>query len=196
MANGLTNAVRHEFAMIANDRQTFVAVVFVVFQILCWSHQWWMCGECLRTTTHIWRSFCDHCDWWRIAFVSPFAIYSPLSGEFATNIFVYICKDIRHSVRLALIKTFLIILVYWWPPQTYDNTLLSIYIDGVIICLIILIKYCFLLLGCCVSHLTHFDHGKPCHTINRVLSARGSITFTGSILFSHLKHLQLNYWYQ
>ena len=26
MANGLTNAVRHEFAMIANDRQTFVAV--------------------------------------------------------------------------------------------------------------------------------------------------------------------------
>ena len=26
MANGLTNAVRHEFVMIANDRQTFVAV--------------------------------------------------------------------------------------------------------------------------------------------------------------------------
>ena len=26
MANGLTNAVRHEFAMIANDRQTFVAI--------------------------------------------------------------------------------------------------------------------------------------------------------------------------
>ena len=26
MANGLTNAVRHAFAMIANDRQTFVAV--------------------------------------------------------------------------------------------------------------------------------------------------------------------------
>ena len=25
-ANGLTNAVRHEFVMIANDRQTFVAV--------------------------------------------------------------------------------------------------------------------------------------------------------------------------
>ena len=25
MANGLTNAVRHEFVMIANDRQTFVA---------------------------------------------------------------------------------------------------------------------------------------------------------------------------
>ena len=24
MANGLTNAVRHEFVMIANDRQTFV----------------------------------------------------------------------------------------------------------------------------------------------------------------------------
>ena len=26
MANGLTNAVRHEFVMIANDRQTFVSV--------------------------------------------------------------------------------------------------------------------------------------------------------------------------
>ena len=26
MANGLTNAVRHEFVMIANDRQTFVCV--------------------------------------------------------------------------------------------------------------------------------------------------------------------------
>ena len=26
MANGLTNAVRHKFVMIANDRQTFVAV--------------------------------------------------------------------------------------------------------------------------------------------------------------------------
>ena len=26
MANGLTNAVRHEFVVIANDRQTFVAV--------------------------------------------------------------------------------------------------------------------------------------------------------------------------
>ena len=26
MVNGLTNAVRHEFVMIANDRQTFVAV--------------------------------------------------------------------------------------------------------------------------------------------------------------------------
>ena len=26
MANGLTNAIRHEFVMIANDRQTFVAV--------------------------------------------------------------------------------------------------------------------------------------------------------------------------
>ena len=26
MANGLTNAVRHEFVIIANDRQTFVAV--------------------------------------------------------------------------------------------------------------------------------------------------------------------------
>ena len=26
MANGLTNSVRHEFVMIANDRQTFVAV--------------------------------------------------------------------------------------------------------------------------------------------------------------------------
>ena len=47
---------------------------------------------------------CDHCDWWRIAFVSPFAIYSPLSGEFAANIFFYIRKDIRHSVRLALEK--------------------------------------------------------------------------------------------
>ena len=55
--------------------------------------------ECLRTPTNIWRSFCD---WWRIAFVSPFAIYSPLSGEFAANIYFYIRKDIRHSVRLAL----------------------------------------------------------------------------------------------
>ena len=26
MANGLTNAIRHQFAMIANDRQTFVGV--------------------------------------------------------------------------------------------------------------------------------------------------------------------------
>ena len=26
MANGLTNVVRHEFVMIANDRQTFVSV--------------------------------------------------------------------------------------------------------------------------------------------------------------------------
>ena len=58
--------------------------------------------ECLRTPTNTWRSFCDHCDWCRIAFVSPFAIYSPLSGEFASNIFFYIRKDIRHSVRLAL----------------------------------------------------------------------------------------------
>ena len=40
-----------------------------------------------RMLTNTWRSFCDHCDWWRIAFVSPFAIYSPLSGEFAANIF-------------------------------------------------------------------------------------------------------------
>ena len=43
--------------------------------------------ECLRTPTNVWRSFCDHCNWWRIAFVSPFALYSPLSGEFAANIF-------------------------------------------------------------------------------------------------------------
>ena len=55
--------------------------------------------ECLRTPTNVWRSFCD---WWRIAFVSPFALYSPLSGEFAANIFFYIRKDIRHSVRAAL----------------------------------------------------------------------------------------------
>ena len=58
--------------------------------------------ECLRTPTNVWRSFCDHCDWWRIAFVSPFALYSPLSGEFDANIFFYIRKDIRHSVRAAL----------------------------------------------------------------------------------------------
>ena len=51
MANGLTNAVRHEFVMIANDRQTSVAVrkhsrsFFVVFRMLCWSHQWRMYGE-------------------------------------------------------------------------------------------------------------------------------------------------------
>ena len=61
--------------------------------------------ECLRTPTNVWRSFCDHCDWWRIAFVSPFALYSPLSGEFAANIFFYIRKVIRHSVRAALGKT-------------------------------------------------------------------------------------------
>ena len=41
MANGLTNAVRHEFVRITNDRQTFVAVrkhsrsFFVVFRMLC-----------------------------------------------------------------------------------------------------------------------------------------------------------------
>ena len=58
--------------------------------------------ECLRTPTNVWRSFCDHCDWWRIAFVSPFALYSPLSCEFAANIFFYIRKDIRHSVRAVL----------------------------------------------------------------------------------------------
>ena len=29
-------------------------------------------------------------------------LYSPLSGEFAANIFFYIRKDIRHSVRAAL----------------------------------------------------------------------------------------------
>ena len=29
MANGLTNAIRHEFVMIANDRQTFVAVLSI-----------------------------------------------------------------------------------------------------------------------------------------------------------------------
>ena len=58
--------------------------------------------ECLRTPTNVWRSFCDHCDWWRIAFVSPFALYSPLSDEFAANIYFYIRKDIRHSVRAAL----------------------------------------------------------------------------------------------
>ena len=60
--------------------------------------------ECLRTPTNIWRSFCDHCDWWRIAFVRPFAIYSPLSGEFAANIFFYMRKDIRHSVCVTSIN--------------------------------------------------------------------------------------------
>ena len=62
--------------------------------------------ECLRTPTNVWRSFCDHCDWWRIAFVSPFVLYLPLSGEFAANMFFYIRKDIRHSVRAAIRATY------------------------------------------------------------------------------------------
>ena len=54
MANGLTNAIRHEFVMIANDRQTFVAVrkhsllvvfVVVVFRMLPVANVWRMYGE-------------------------------------------------------------------------------------------------------------------------------------------------------
>ena len=47
----LTNAVRHEFVMIANDRQTFVAVrkhsrsFLWCFECYAWSHQWRMYGE-------------------------------------------------------------------------------------------------------------------------------------------------------
>ena len=33
-------------------------------------HEWpWM----LTTPTNVWWSPCDHCNWWRMAFVSPFA---------------------------------------------------------------------------------------------------------------------------
>ena len=39
MANGLTNAVRYEFVIIANDRQTFVAV-------RKHSRSFWWCFEC------------------------------------------------------------------------------------------------------------------------------------------------------
>ena len=44
MANGLTNAVRHEFIMITNDRQTFVAV-----RKHSWSFLW--CFECYAGLT-------------------------------------------------------------------------------------------------------------------------------------------------
>ena len=44
MANGLTNAVRHEFVMIANDRQTFVSV-----RKHSWSFLW--CFECYAGLT-------------------------------------------------------------------------------------------------------------------------------------------------
>ena len=44
MANGLTNAVRHEFVMTANDRQTFVAV-----RKHSWSFLW--CFECYAGLT-------------------------------------------------------------------------------------------------------------------------------------------------
>ena len=72
--------------------------------------------ECLRTPTNVWRSFRDHCDWWRIAFVSPFALYSPLSGEFAANIFFDIRKDIRYSVRAALKLN-----IRQYPPRTLSH---------------------------------------------------------------------------
>ena len=57
MANGLTNAVRHEFVMIANDRQTFVDV---------------------RKHTNIWRSLCDHCE------LMANCIRKPIRHTFAT----------------------------------------------------------------------------------------------------------------
>ena len=44
MANGLTNAVRHEFVMIANDRQTFVAV-------RTYSRSFLWCFECYAGLT-------------------------------------------------------------------------------------------------------------------------------------------------
>ena len=49
MANGLTNAVRHEFVMIANDRQTFVAVRKHSRSFL-WCFEWYAgltSGECM-----------------------------------------------------------------------------------------------------------------------------------------------------
>ena len=49
MANGLTNAVRHEFVMIANDRQTFVAVRKHSPSFL-WCFECYAgltCGECM-----------------------------------------------------------------------------------------------------------------------------------------------------
>ena len=49
--------------------------------------------ECLRTSTNVWRSLCDPGDhfaiianWWRMAFVIPFAIHSPyIRHTFATG---------------------------------------------------------------------------------------------------------------
>ena len=65
MANGLTNAIRHEFVMIANDRQTFVAVrkhsLLVVFVVGCVSNV--TSGECMANV-------------WRMGLRMPFAINS------------------------------------------------------------------------------------------------------------------------
>ena len=49
-ANRLTNAVRHEFVMIANDRQTFVAV-------RKHSRSFLWCFECYAGLTHQWRMY-------------------------------------------------------------------------------------------------------------------------------------------
>ena len=50
--------------------------------------------ECLRTPTNVWRHFAIIAIGGELHVVSPFALYSPLSGEFAANIFFYIRKDI------------------------------------------------------------------------------------------------------
>ena len=50
MANGLTNAVRHEFVMIANDRQTFVSV-------RKHSRSFLWCFECYAGLTMQWRMY-------------------------------------------------------------------------------------------------------------------------------------------
>ena len=50
MANGLTNAILHQFAIIANDRQTFVAV-------RKHSRSFLWCFECYAglTSANVWR---------------------------------------------------------------------------------------------------------------------------------------------
>ena len=68
MANGLTNAVRHEFVMIANDRQTFVAV-------RKHSRSFLWCFECYAGLTS------GECmaNVWRMGLRMPFAINSQSS---------------------------------------------------------------------------------------------------------------------
>ena len=61
MANGLTNAVRREFVMIANDRQTFVSV-------RKHSRSFLWCFECYAGLTRA--------NVWRMGLRMPFAINS------------------------------------------------------------------------------------------------------------------------